>query len=63
MASNKTIENWKPIQRGYKQHPHFLQQFTSPITNQKKNKTNQKTKHLSFDEFCNYRNRKYFTMQ
>lgn len=33
---DKTNENWKPIWREYKQHPHFLQQFTSPITHQQK---------------------------
>lgn len=33
---DKTNENWKPIWREYKQHPNFLQQFTSPITHQQK---------------------------
>lgn len=36
---HKTNENWKPIWREYKPHPHFLLQFTSPITHQQKKKT------------------------
>lgn len=53
----KTNGKWKLIWKEYKQHPHFLQQFTTPITHQPN------TGHIyAFDENCDYNNRIFFPM-